>query len=684
MLDRYRVTSPSCLLVAPVAFLLCCLVLVGAASAFTVNGSPIPVGSVPTGLALDASGTRLVVVNANPFSSPRRGSLSVINPQTGQPIRTDIPLGVGSTERVAVTSDGLRAYVAVADRVDAVDLQTGLVTPIPTGTFAPGDSSAVVITPDNRRAYVTHRTSDTVAVIDIAQGSATYHQRLATIPLGGGFNTVQPFGAAVTPNGNELYVASGPTRTVYAIATSNNSIVATIPISGVGAGHPGVYSTLTISADGTAAYVTFETLLAVVSTQTHSQQGEPLGPYPTAAPAGGSIVDLLPSGQSNTLLTVFSNPTAILAEVSANGPAAVLDEIAIAAPTALVHRPTSSAPVYVLGSGDPGVVYSFFLGAQSSACETTLPFGWPTASGASQVSQDYAEFNGSDASRRKHKVCNPTTGKCENVVEPHHHTGMDLASPVPVSEPDRSQQVFAVGDGEVVAACPNGVPGGCAGSGFSPSNHDLQGVVILKHSVAGSGISYSLYGHLGTVQPFQPGDCIEQGTLVGKTGGLPDGHLHFEVKSAPVLSNPEVVSGTCIDPGTKNPSNVCFGYTLVNPTTRGYYDPVEYLHLLDKSGFPKTVVLSDNKDKKTNKKINVRIGPGAFGGAYPAIGKAEEGSYTAVSKVSGATADPSCFNGWYQIRRSDNSCSVPGHCFTNNEGTKDSVPEAWVCGDFVK
>jgi murein DD-endopeptidase MepM/ murein hydrolase activator NlpD len=250
------------------------------------------------------------------------------------------------------------------------------------------------------------------------------------------------------------------------------------------------------------------------------------------------------------------------------------------------------------------------------------------------------------------------------------------------------QQVFAVAKGEVVAVCPNGVVGGCF---FGPTrfstneqNHGLQGVVILKHTVAGSGISYTLYGHLGTVETFQPGECIEQDTLIGATGGLVDAHLHFEVKNAPVLSNPVEVAGTCINPPTQTPSKTCWGYALVNPNTRGYHDPVEYLHLLDKDGFPKAVTISDEKNKK-EKNINARRGPGAFGEAYSLAGKAEEGFYTALSKVVGATVDPNCVRGWYQIQHASTDCSVLGNCFTNNpKSTNDSVPEAWVCGDFVK
>jgi hypothetical protein len=111
---------------------------------------------------------------------------------------------------------------------------------------------------------------------------------------------------------------------------------------------------------------------------------------------------------------------------------------------------------------------------------------------------------------------------------------MDLRSPVPEGEVDRSQEIFAVARGEMVAVRPN-VPGGCKFGGiqfsqpYTKDNHGLQGVVILKHTVTGSNavgsnVIYSLYAHLSMVELFQPDECIQQGTFIGKTGGLPDKH----------------------------------------------------------------------------------------------------------------------------------------------------------------
>ena len=129
----------------------------------------------------------------------------------------------------------------------------------------------------------------------------------------------------------------------------------------------------------------------------------------------------------------------------------------------------------IVGYGDHNGETRAFLLAPATPCEASLPFGWPTASDANLVSQDYGEFN------------SPGTGRPN-----HYHTGMDLASPtsgVP-------QQVFAAAKGEVVAVCQNENVGGCVfgGTRFSENagNHGFQGVVILKHAVTGSGISYSL------------------------------------------------------------------------------------------------------------------------------------------------------------------------------------------------
>lgn len=124
--------------------------------------------------------------------------------------------------------------------------------------------------------------------------------------------------------------------------------------------------------------------------------------------------------------------------------------------TVSVINTATNTVVGTVQVGTAPAAFGQFIGP--AACSATQPFHWPTLFSASQVSQDYAEFN------------SPGTQRPD-----HYHTGMDLASPTY----GVSQQVFAVAKGEVVAVCPNGVAGGCVfdGTVFSTnaSNHGFQG-----------------------------------------------------------------------------------------------------------------------------------------------------------------------------------------------------------------
>lgn len=134
----------------------------------------------------------------------------IIDTATKALVGPPIPLSAGDAEQIAVTSDRTRAYLAVGDHVDVVDLLNRVVvTSFTIGTY-PLDASDVVIAPNGARVYVTNRTSDTVSVIDADPESPTFNAVVATIPVGP-FNTFQPFGMDITPDGTHLYVASGPT-----------------------------------------------------------------------------------------------------------------------------------------------------------------------------------------------------------------------------------------------------------------------------------------------------------------------------------------------------------------------------------------------------------------------------------------------------------------------------------------
>src|ERR1700686_4539865 len=76
-------------------------------------------------------------------------------------------------------------------------------------------------------AYVANGGSDNVSVIDTSNNTV-----VATVPVGS-----NPYGVAITPNGNYAYVTIFGGTYVSVIDTSNNTVVATVP---VGPGPAGV------------------------------------------------------------------------------------------------------------------------------------------------------------------------------------------------------------------------------------------------------------------------------------------------------------------------------------------------------------------------------------------------------------------------------------------------------------
>lgn len=134
-----------------------------------------------------------------------------MGPVAADPVVTDtITVGKYPTA-VAVTPDGTRAYVtnSVSDTVSVIDTATNTVdgTPIPTE-----DPIGVAVTPDGSRVYVTNEAIDKVTVFDTADNSI-----LDTISVG-----TYPHGVAVTADGSRVYVTNANTAgTVSVISTAS-------------------------------------------------------------------------------------------------------------------------------------------------------------------------------------------------------------------------------------------------------------------------------------------------------------------------------------------------------------------------------------------------------------------------------------------------------------------------------
>jgi YVTN family beta-propeller protein len=84
------------------------------------------------------------------------------------------------------------------------------ITNIPVGV----EPFGVAVSPDGNRVYITNRKSNTVSIISTATQTV-----IETIPVGNA-----PHGIAVSPDGSKVYVANKDAHTVSVISTNNNSV----------------------------------------------------------------------------------------------------------------------------------------------------------------------------------------------------------------------------------------------------------------------------------------------------------------------------------------------------------------------------------------------------------------------------------------------------------------------------
>jgi YVTN family beta-propeller protein len=82
----------------------------------------------------------------------------------------------------------------------------------------------VAITPDGAFAYVTDGGDSTVSVIATSTNTVVATVPVGMYPFGG------PIGVAITPDGAFAYVAGSRDNAVSIIDTATNTVVATVPV----------------------------------------------------------------------------------------------------------------------------------------------------------------------------------------------------------------------------------------------------------------------------------------------------------------------------------------------------------------------------------------------------------------------------------------------------------------------
>ena len=186
----------------------------------------VPVGANPAGIAINGSGNRIYVTNAND------STVSVIDGFTNTELRT-VPVG-SSPFGIAVNPQGTKVAVATLNSgVSIIDTNSYAVTTVTAGASPIG----VTFSPTGSRLYVSNFISDTVTVFD-----ANTFARIDTIAVAG-----NPYSLAISADGTRLYVGHY-TKSITVINTGTRSVIATIPLDAVP-------EWLTLSTDGGRLYV---------------------------------------------------------------------------------------------------------------------------------------------------------------------------------------------------------------------------------------------------------------------------------------------------------------------------------------------------------------------------------------------------------------------------------------------
>jgi YVTN family beta-propeller protein len=218
-----------------------------------------------------------------------------------------IPLGL------VASPDGNFVYVAVTDpshtQQDFVAVLNALTatmtTAIPLGLAA--TPTGIAFTPDGSKAFVSNRSSNSVSVIATSSQSVS-----ATISGSGIFSA--PTGIAVSPDGAVVFVANTAGNSVQTIDASNNQIGPSVAIGVAGISNAAPTG-IAISPDGTHAYVT-DTLansvseLGAMPTLTVAIAGSGIGSVTSAPPAidcGTACQARFPAGASITLTALSGN-----------------------------------------------------------------------------------------------------------------------------------------------------------------------------------------------------------------------------------------------------------------------------------------------------------------------------------------------------------------------------------------
>lgn len=224
----------------------------------------IPTGATPLGLAVNHAGTRAYVATAD--------RLSLIDLDSNVALTPILLPGGGNKASVVLSQDETRAYVGTATTVYVVDLAGGSLV----DSVATGPAGHIALHPSQPRLYVSQYP---VREVDLTTMQLTTRQ-FGTTPAD------PPADLAVSPDGTQLLVLGGDSLRVFDLASTTQVQVVPVPISNSYATGLAVGSNLIVVTAGVYVHVFDEKTRFPLSTVTVGANAN----FPAISPDGRTIV----------------------------------------------------------------------------------------------------------------------------------------------------------------------------------------------------------------------------------------------------------------------------------------------------------------------------------------------------------------------------------------------------------
>ena len=216
----------------------------------------------------------------------------------------------------------------------------------------------IAISPDGEHGYVTNGFSDSVSLFDTLTNTIVH-----TIPVG-----KRPHGVVFTPDGKRAYVTNLEGNSVSVLDAGTNAVTATIPLA-VRTGPDGI----AVAPDGRHAYITNDDASSVTVLDTSSNTvtaSIPVGRGPDGVAITPDGQHLYVANQGSASVTVIETASNEVTETIQLGPGAVPVRLAMAAGGTAMYV-TNSHDITVINTGTDTVSAQIPVGVKPAALALT-------------------------------------------------------------------------------------------------------------------------------------------------------------------------------------------------------------------------------------------------------------------------------------------------------------------------